>query len=680
MHLLGLIEIQDQNPGIAVSLISKAVSITTDNAEAYNNLGIAFMDCGKPEQAINSYQQAIAIKPNHAWAQNNHGIALKKMGMLDLAIVKYKDAIASDPKYSEAYNNLANALHDQGKLSAAIANYNVALKITPNHTKAHFNLAIALEASGQQVEAIASYRTAISINPNYVDAIINLSAALQDRGEFNEAVTSCQSAINIDPDNAKAHYNLAMALEGIGNLDEAAASYQKTISIKPRYAKAHYNLGIVYNNWGLLDQAISSHRKAIEIKPNYIKAMYNLLFAMHHTPDITPQDMSDELSRLNEMLRVPGKPKVLVQKSSTDKRPLKVGLVGKGRIMRRHPSMWLSLPVLEAFDPQDIELIAYVDGPVRDDDFTHRLKRTCRDWRAIGDLNDADAAELMRGDGVDILISMSSHTETRMSVFAHRPAPVQVLWGGHWGTSGLEFMDWIIADDVEVPNGEDHLYTENVYRMPHGYVIYEPPQNAPAVGALPALKNGFVTFGSFNRLAKINVELIALWAQVLEAVPDSVLLLKGEGFACKKAVARVQYQFADHAIASERLLFEGRSPHHDLLDSYNRMDIALDTNPYSGGLTTCEALWMGVPVLTMPSPTFSGRHSASHLTNVGLSDWVVETPDAYVETALRWAGKLDELAALRTGLRDQVKTSPLCDAQCFAHHMKDALQYMLKSN
>jgi predicted O-linked N-acetylglucosamine transferase (SPINDLY family) len=294
-------------------------------------------------------------------------------------------------------------------------------------------------------------------------------------------------------------------------------------------------------------------------------------------------------------------------------------------------------------------------------------------------MSDAAVAERIRDDCLDILVDLSGHGDGgRLLVIARRPAPVQVKWvGGLFNTTGIDVIDYLLSDGIETPPGDERWYTERNVRLPDGYVSYDPPADAPPVGPLPALANGHVTFGCFNNFAKVNDGVIELWCALMRELDGSRLILKAKQLADPPLRARLFEAFEQRGIGGGRVELLAHSPHADLLATYNRIDIALDPYPYSGGLTTCEALWMGVPVITLLGPTFAGRHSASHLTNVGLADWIVADREAYAETAVSWAQDLPRLARLREDLRDRVRRSPLCDHPRFARNLESAFRQML---
>jgi predicted O-linked N-acetylglucosamine transferase (SPINDLY family) len=331
-----------------------------------------------------------------------------------------------------------------------------------------------------------------------------------------------------------------------------------------------------------------------------------------------------------------------------------------------HPVGFLTIKLLENANPQDAQFFCYSDRAITDN-YTKRFAEAANQWTSIYGLSDEDLAHKIQQDRIDILFDLAGHTaNNRLTMFARKPSPVQISWAGYVGTTGLASMDYVLADRFHVLQGEDEHYTEKVLRLPNCYVCYDPPSYSPPVNQLPANRNGYITFGCFNNLTKINSRILEHWSRILAFVSHSKIILKYTGMDGRYNEERILSAFQNHGIDQSRIILEGGSPHKELLARYNAIDIALDTSPYSGGVTTCEALWMGVPVVTFPGQTFAGRHSLSHLSNVGFTDSIARDFDSYINTAVCLAGDLDELARIRAGLRQQMERSPLCDGPRFA--------------
>ena len=345
------------------------------------------------------------------------------------------------------------------------------------------------------------------------------------------------------------------------------------------------------------------------------------------------------------------------------KRSLRLGFVSAD--FARHPTGFMVLPILENLDKNGCSIVCYSDRD-NEDDYTTRFRAASDAWRGTNDLSDDELARQIQQDEVDILIDLMGHFGRRMLTFARKPAEMQVTWYGYVGTTGLAAMDFLLTDRFRVRKGEEAWYQEKVLRLPHDNACYQAPADAPPIGSLPALAAGHVTFGSFNNPAKFSAQTLDVWAAVLQRVSAAQLLLNYAGLDDPEVQAGLRVQFAERGIAPGRILLEGRVPHAQLLGNYNRVDLALDTQPFSGDLTTCEALWMGVPVITYPGKTLAGRHSVSHLHNVGLQSFVAADAAEFVALAAHWANRLHDLATVRRELREKMQQSPLCNPQQFA--------------
>jgi predicted O-linked N-acetylglucosamine transferase (SPINDLY family) len=360
------------------------------------------------------------------------------------------------------------------------------------------------------------------------------------------------------------------------------------------------------------------------------------------------------------------------ENSRTHDRPLRLGFLSSD--FGQHPVGYFLIRVLENLEQCGGEIICYSDR-IPQDELTSRFQTASTTWFNVAPLSDERLAQQIREDRIDILFDLAGHTaRNRLLVFARKPAPIQITWIGYVGTTGLDAMDYIVADRHEIPAAAEKHYCEKVLRMPDGYVCYDPPGYAPPVSPLPAEKNGWVTFGCFNNPSKITAQVVETWAKILIRVPRSRVLLKYRGMNDSSVVDRFSEIFAVHGVDTDRLTFLGRSSHEELLREYRNIDIALDPFPYSGGLTTCEALWMGVPVITCPGETFASRHSLSHLSNVGLTETVARDLSEYVELASGLANDLPRLSKWRAELRERMSSSPLCDGPRFAGNLMDLLR------
>lgn len=530
---------------------------------------------------------------------------------------------------------------------------------------------------GQISQALPCLQKAVALSPNDFETHSNLGSVLREFGQWEEAIAHCHRALDLKPNFAEAHYNLSTAFHDIQQWDKAIAHCRQALDIRPDYPDAYNNLGNILKNIGQLAQAIASYRKALDIKPDYIAAHTNLLLAMNYTATYSPSECLQESRQYGRNVAQNVGGLFSTWERTTQSERLRIGLVSGD--LKNHPVGYFLESLLTHLDPVQIELIAYPTWHL-EDELTARLKPYFTAWKPLIGLNDETAARMIHRDGVHILFDLSGYTgHNRLSVFAWKPAPVQVSWLGYFATTGVMAIDYLLGDPYVLPTEEESHFTEQVWRLPETYLCFTPPDVVLEVESLPALSSGVITFGCFNNFAKINDAVVALWAQVLRAVPGSRLFLKTFQLQDLTVCETIRQRFATHSIAADRIILEGASPRAELLAAYNQMDIALDPFPYPGGVTSMEALWMGVPVLTRRGDRFLSHIGESIAYNAGLADWIAADDDDYVAKAVAHTANLECLATLRTGLRQQVLASPLFDAPRFARHFEAALWGMWKN-
>jgi predicted O-linked N-acetylglucosamine transferase (SPINDLY family) len=646
------------------------------------DLGIAWKFLGASLQvqgkdSLPALRRAAEILAGDTEAHNNLGIALIAHGDIDAAIASFHRAIGIDPDYAGAHSSLGAILNVLGRPEEAASSLRRALECNPDFAQAHSNLGKTLQDLGRREEAVTSYRRALQINPYDAATHSYLGNVLADLGLLDEAVASYGRALQIDPEFDEAHSNLGVALHSRGQLDEAVTSYRRALEINPRFASAHNNLALALIDRGDVDSAIASFHSALEIKPDLIDAHSNLLFTQHYLPDQSVEAMLAQARRYADIVGRQARQYTEWPNIPADDRRLRVGLVSGD--LREHPVGHFIEGVLSALclnSSERLSLIGYANQSLADE-LTERIKAGCDIWRSVAGISDEILARQIRDDGIDILIDLSGHTgHNRLPLFAWKPAPVQVSWLGYFATTGLRAMDYLIADPWTLPESEDVNFTEKIWRLPETRLCFTPPKADVEVVPLPALTNGHITFGCFQTLNKINDTVVALWADVLKAIPGSGLLLKTKLYGDANVRQGLEVRFAAHGIDASRLIFEGFSPRAEYLAAYQRVDIVLDTFPFPGGTTTVESLWMGVPVLTLTGTSFLARQGVGLLMNAGLADWIASDADDYVARAVAQASDLPRLAALRKRLRQQVLNSPIFDALRFAGHFEAALRGM----
>lgn len=674
LHLLGLTANQEGEYYKAIELINRAIQAAPSKPGYHYNLGCVYNTLNKPDEAIACYQKALAIKPDYADALNNLGSTLKNRGKPDEAIACYRQVLAIKPDHADALNNLGSALNDLCKPDEAIPCYQKALAIRPDHAGAHNNLGSALKSQGKLDEAIACYRKALAIKPDYADALNNLGIALKDQGRPDEAIACYQKALAIKPDDVLALNNLGIALKSQGKLDEAIACYQKILAAQPDDAAANNNLGNALKELGKAGEAIAYFQKALAIKPGFAEAHNNKLLTAHYATLYSPAALFTEHLKFAEQFEAPLKQAWRRHLNARDpKKPLKVGYISAD--FRNHPVAYFIDPVLASHDKSQVEVFCYYNHN-RHDSYTDRIKAAADHWVPCQGMPDDLLAERIRADGIDILVDLAGHTaENRLLVFARKPAPVQVTYLGYLNTTGLSAMDYRLTHIDTDPPANDAYYSETLYRLPGNlWWCYRPRPGTPEVAPPPAIANGFVTFGSTNNFAKLSPETLAVWADILRALPESRLIIAGvpEGAARTSISAR----FAAHGIDNHRLIVYGRLSSMQFWELHHQIDIALDPFPYNGGTTTCDALWLGVPVVALTGNEFVSRMGHALLKNIGLPELATESRQEYVNIAVKLANDLGYLKTLRAGMRARLAASPLRDEIGFTRNLETAYRDM----
>ena len=634
---------------------------------------MAFKEQGKLDEAVACCRRALELAPDFAEAHNNLGVAFKEQGKLDEAVACYCRARELKPDFAEAHNNLGVAFKDQGKLDQAVACCRRALELAPNYAEAHNNLGVALKEQGKLDEAIGCYRRAWKLKPDYAEVHSNLGNALKDQGKLEEAVACHRRALVLKPDSAEVHGNLGNALKKQGKLDEALACCRRALELKPDHAEAHSNLGAAFKDQAKLEEALACFRRALELKPDYAEAHSNLLYTQIFCPDYDARTLYDEHRRWNERHAAPLAK--FIGPHGNDRSPgrrLKIGYVSPD--FRRHSVAFFTVPLFSAHDHRDFEIVCYADV-VRPDDITARLRGYAGAWRSITGLDHQQVAELIRRDGIDILVDLTMHmARNRLLVFARKPAPVQACWLAYPGTTGLSAIDYRLTDPhLDPPDLFDRCYSEQSIRLPDCFWCYDPLESEPAVNALPALDKGHVTFGCLNNFCKINPLVLRLWAGVLRAVDRSrLVILAGEGVHRRQALDLL----AAEGLGRDRVTFVAHQPRPRYLGYYHGIDIGLDTLPYNGHTTSLDSLWMGVPAVTLTGPTVVGRAGLCQLMNLGLPELVASSLEHFVRIAAELAHDLPRLIRLRATLRNRLRASPLMDAPRFARNIEAAYREM----
>ena len=640
----------------AETIYRQLLAIHPQNPDLWHLLGLIEQAAGRPDAALRLIQQAIAANPGASAYHNNLGLLLNALGRRAEAEASFREAIRLQPLDAETYYNLGITLSELQRAEEAVAVYRTALRLQPAHASARLNLGLALTLAGRMDEAMAHYREVLRLDPGHTAVAVNLANLLKDSARLDEAIDLYRTAVHHAPADPAALNNLAVALKDHGEIEPALDGFRRSLALHPDSPEIHSNL----------------------------------IFTSFFRSTLAPDEIGEEMRRWNARHALPLRAEWQPHPNDpTPDRPLRIGYVSPD--LRDHVVGRTLLPCFEAHDRQQFELFCYSDVPVPDA-ITERYRALSTGWCQTSHLSAAQLAAQIRLDRIDILVDLALHTAfNQLPVFARKPAPVQIAWLGYPGATGLEAIDYRITDTLLDPPGEDRAGSlEQPLRLPAAWTCYRPPPHSPAVSPLPAATQGHVTFGSFNNFAKINDRVLGLWARILAQIPDSRLLLVAKG----RHQEKTRRFFAERGISPDRLEFLAYYPSPQAqaqtpaqppaapppapppyLLRYHRIDIALDPFPYNGMTTTCDALWMGVPVIALIGEATLGRASYSLLANLGLPELAAASEEAYLHLATALAADWTRLTTLRATLRDRMQQSPLVDAPRFARALESAYRH-----
>ncbi|MDH5526313.1 MAG: tetratricopeptide repeat protein [Nitrospirota bacterium] len=651
-----------------------------DNPLAHFWLGMVLSAQGHGADAAVSFKHAVALRPAFPEAHLNLGRVCMEAGDLAQAEKAFATAVQLAPTMVQAHIALGLTLGELGRHADSIRQLQQAVTLAPESAIAHYQLGRMLCLSGSHVTGIKHLRNAVERNPEDISWRETLGRALFDARDFSRSADTLEQVLETDPQNISARALLSAARVELDDYSKAMAQADQVLATHPEDVQAWFTKATVYERLTHQREAIACYQKVLEMEPDNYKARCDITMMECYRTDLGPDGVLRSVRRLAERMErgLPDPDTVAHPNSRAAERRLTVGFVSPD--LRTHSVAYFAEKIFARHDPGKLSIHCYAHLP-KPDESTRRLRGMVDHWVDIGPMSDAQAVAAIRKDRVDILIDLAGHTHrSRVEIFAHRPAPVQVTYLGSPISTGLRAMDYRITDIHADPPEHDGHCSEQLVRLPHSFLCYSPPAAAPEPGPPPMRKNGHVTFGSFNNFSKFNPEVAEVWARVLSAVPGSRLLMKSRAFTTEAGRERCQEMFAGHGIHPDRLdlraWFPGVSGH---LGAYHLMDIALDTFPYNGTTTTCEALWMGVPVITLEGTSHMGRVGVSLLKNMDLEDLIAPSTDAYVELAAALAADPERLATLHRELRDRMASSRLCDGDAFAQDFEHALREMWRT-
>ena len=688
----------------------KAIAIKPNYAEVYNHLGITLKQLGKLEESEFSYKKAIEINPNYSEAYNNLGITLNEFGRLEEAEHNYRLALAHNQNMSVTFNNLGITLQELGRLEEAEDCYKKAITINPNYAEAYSNLGTLFQEVGRLEGSEDCYKKSIAILPDSPGAHNNLGTILQALGRPEESEICYKKAIAIKSNYAEAYNNLGVTLQEIGRIKEAEANYQKAIDIKPNYAEAHGNLGAMYRLKGRYVDASESISRALAIDANYANALQEYstllahmsnykdvckysdaaleivglnskdkqeskiwksrLYTLIYHPDLSAKEICAEYIKWGSRYTQKAQDQFFGKDRNPD-RKLKIGYVSPD--FRSHSCRFYFEPLFSSHDQTKFELYAYANVSI-EDEHTHRFKKYFSVWRDIVGIADESVAQMILNDEIDILVDGCGHMgDTRLEVFSYKPAPIQVTWLGAAWTTGLPQMDYVMFDPYMGPVGTPT--SEKIVQLPNTWCSFRPGEKAinTEVKPTPAIQNGYVTFGYTGRTERLNHRVFTVWGRILKRLPNSRLLLDFKSFGDSKTQSYFAQILNEYGVDVTRVTMRNSE---NIFESLGDIDILLDSFPHNGGTMLYDAIWMGVPIVSLASTRPVGRIGASIMTNLGLPEWIAKSELEFEDIAVNGGQNIAKLAILRSQIRVRMKNSAIMNEKLFAQDVENAYRKM----
>ncbi|MGV3581612.1 MAG: tetratricopeptide repeat protein [Methylophilus sp.] len=657
----------------AISYYKKSIALNPLHAEVSLKLGITYLTLNRIDEAIDALLIVLEQDATNASAHNALGLAYQAHQQDKKAAEHFEQAIQLRADYIAPYKNLGLLYQKMGRVKEAEACYQKALSLDAPSAETINNLAVVLINQGRYPEAEAQCRKALEIAPELGDAWNNLGLILQARMVNQEAEAAFEQALKYQPNDVQTLVNFSVTLKILGKLSQSEACLKKAIKLDPKNPDAYVNLGMTYLDQSQVEAAITATQKALAIDAKHLDAHDNLLFALEYSDQYSDQTRL-EAAREYGCMVAEGVSAYTSWNVEEKADRLRIGIVSGD--LRQHPVAYFLKNALEHLDANQVELFAYsTDG--RMDATTAELQPYFTSMKSLAGYSDVAAAEMIHQDGIHILLDLSGHTGgNKLPVFAWKPAPVQASWLGYWATTGVEAIDYVLADEVGVPLSHQAQFTEAIQYLPQTRMCFTPPTTDLPVAPLPALTNSYITFASFQNMAKVSDEVLTLWAQVMQAVPNSRLRWQCKVFIDHDVIAAVKTRMVACGIDPAQVSFHGKVTREEYLAAHAEVDVILDSFPFPGGTTTCEALWMGVPTLTLAGHTMIGRQGASLLSAAGLTDWIVEKREDFVRQACLMVADITALANLRNNLRAKVQVSALYDGALFAKNLTTALWKM----
>jgi predicted O-linked N-acetylglucosamine transferase (SPINDLY family) len=646
-----------------------AIEINPDLSQAHANLGNALSRLSRWPEAIEAYRAALALVPDDPDIRNSLGAALYHEGQFESALAELAIALEKRPQFAEAFNNIGSALYSKGDVDLAIVAWQKAATINPDLIEIRTNLANALHLRGRPQAALATYVQIAAKWPAHAPTQLSIGDALFELGQMDPAASAYRRAADLLPGNPAPVIRLGHAMLAKPDLDGAVSAYRRALELDPNSIEAVNNLGVAFKEQGLIDEALDQCEHAMELSPDNAAIHSNLIYLLSFHGGYDGPEIARQQRLWNQRHAKPLESSIRPHANDRDPhRRLKIGYVSPD--FRRHVVGQNLFPLLSEHDHKDFEIHCYSSVP-HPDPFTDVLRSHADAWRDVAALGDEQLAEIIRSDGIDLLVDLSLHMSgNRLLTFARKPAPLQVTYLGYCASTGLDSIDYRLSDpNLDPPESDLSLYSEQTLRLPETWWCYRNAGPTPDPSPPPFESAGHITFGCLNNFAKVSPGSLDLWAEILAVVPNSQLILHAYAGSHLDAVRQ---RFAAAGVSPDRLQFLAKQSWADYVQTYGRIDIALDPFPYGGGITTCDALWMGVPVVSLIGQTAVGRGGKSILTNIGIPELAARRPRQYMQTAVTLAQSSQRLSELRQTLRQRMLTSPLMNARRFTRNVENA--------
>lgn len=647
--------------------LRSALELVEDFFEARHDLGLVYSRLGMPQEAIDHFKKCLSLRPDSFAVYFNIGRSLEDLGRYQESIEHYDRALGLKQDFVEAWSSRGYVFRVLGFNDKALESMNKALSIDPQHVNSLLNSSVILNSMGSHDSALERLAKAHKLAPRDVDIVTNIGLTFLESGRHDDAIKIFKKALNQDPDSAIIRINLGSVLMDIQKYEDAEVVLNKARKLNPRDHQASYNLGVLRSRTNRVQSALAFFREAQEKLVvsglSDYRAWSNILFNLNYLSN-EREGASNEARDFGKAVSARIKNKFVVWDVKGRFEKLRIGFVSGD--FREHPVARFLEGLLRQIDKDRFELYAF-PTKIKNDSVTERIKSHFHTWTPIAGMGDPQAADAIHAQGIHILFDLSGHTDgNRLAVFSYKPAPIQVSWLGYFATTGLPEMDYVVGDPYVSPSKENPFFVETIWNLPQTSWCFNAPDLGIAVSELPWKRNGYLTFGSFAYLNKINEDVIWTWARILKENPHAMLLVKTKSFNDIETQKRFEREFVAQGIDSKRLILEGSSSYDKYMETYSRVDVVLDTFPYPGGTTTLEAMWMGVPVLTMEGFNYMSRRGYSINMNASLPEWVAKNADDFVEKAFNIASDAEGLSALRATLRQRVTGSALFDQKRFA--------------